>query len=82
WVSRRGIRIGFEPGLLGAFGGQVLGECRPDDPFEPTRPPRDCDEGEIRAFDRESDTGLWLHFLVGIPFDAPEPEPVFRGRAE
>lgn len=73
WVTRRGVRVGFEPGFLGAFGGEVLAECQPDDPFNPTN---GCDQGEIRAFDRESDTGLWLHFLVGIPFDSPEPVPV------
>lgn len=76
WITRRGVRIGVEPGFLGAFGGEVLAECGPDDPFDPTPPARDCDQGEIRAFDRESDTGMWLHFMVGIPFDSPEPVPV------
>ncbi len=74
WITRRGVRVGMEPGFLAAFGGEVLAACQPVDPFSPTQP--DCDEGEIRAFDRESGTGLWLHFLIGIPFDSPEPEPV------
>lgn len=75
WVSHRGIRLGLEPGFLRAFGGEVLGECKPTDSFDPT--PRECDQGEVRAFDREAGNGLWLHFLVGIPFDAPDPEPVW-----
>lgn len=80
WITRRGVRIGIEPGLMGAFGGEVLAECQPDDPFNPSPSARECDDGEIRAFDREADTGVWLHFIVGIPFDSPEPEPVAAPR--
>lgn len=79
WVSHRGIRLGFEPGFLRAFGGEVLGECKADDAFGSSGAPSECDEGEIRAFDREAGSGLWLHFVVGIPFDTPDPEPVWSG---
>lgn len=65
WITRHGVRVGFEPGFLAAFGGEVLAECNTEA----------CEQGEIRAFDRDSDTGVWLHFLLGIPFDAPEPVP-------
>ena len=65
WITRHGVRIGFEPGILAAFGGEVLAECQTGA----------CEQGEIRAFDRDFDTGVWLHFLVGIPFDAPAPVP-------
>jgi len=79
WVSHRGVRLGFETGFLRAFGGEVLGECRPNDGFDPSGASRECDQGEVRAFDRAAGSGVWLHFLVGIPFDSPDPEPIWSG---
>lgn len=79
WVTRGGVRIGTEPGFLGAFGGEVVAECNRFDPMPSTR---ECDDGELRAFDRESGTGVWLHFLIGIPFDSPPPVPVPMGAPE
>jgi len=82
WITRWGLRVGVEPGFLHAFGGEVLGECSPG--FAPPFNPSDasCDVGEIRAFDRESGNGFWVHFLLGIPFATPEPQPLGSSKSE
>lgn len=77
WVTRRGLRVGFEPGVMRGIGGEVQGRCEGSDfgfNSSPSNP--DCDQGEIRAFNRESGGGVWAHFFLGIPYDSPEPVPV------
>ena len=70
------MRVGVEPGFLHAFGGELLGECAQSVPDPGDPGDIGCDVGEIRAFDREAGNGFWVHFLLGIPFSTPEPEPV------
>lgn len=75
WITRTGLRVGTELGLLDAFGGEVLARCGNELTFPGIPPANDteCDVGEVRAFDREPGLGIWLHFVVGVPFEHPEP---------
>ena len=79
WMTNTGLRVGFEAGVLRAFGGQVFGECGPSPfVFDSTNSQENltCDIGEVRAFDREPGNGLWVHFALGYPYDRPEPQLV------
>ncbi len=80
WITRGAKRVGFEFGVLEAYGGETLGECGsmpgalPSFPAQRANP--ECDIGEVRAFDREKGSGVWLHMVLGLPYDTPDPVPV------
>lgn len=79
WVTKTGLRVGFEGGVLRAFGGQVYGKCAsPPMPFDFGNDQNNlsCDLGEVRIFDRDAGNGVWLHFTLGYPYDRPEPQLV------
>lgn len=73
WITRGAGRVGFEFGVLQAFGGRVLGECGPRFSFGNPQANLQCDLGEVRAFERERAPGVWLNFILGIPYETPEP---------
>jgi hypothetical protein len=68
WVTRRGMRVGFDFGIVRSFGGEVQQQCTS---FSPTGAPATCDPGEVRAFDREGGNGFFANFLIGWAFSQP-----------
>jgi hypothetical protein len=62
WVSRRGLRIGFDFAFLRGFGGEVLSVCHGG---------TTCDMGEVRAHDRKAGNGFTSSFIIGWNLGQP-----------
>jgi hypothetical protein len=70
WVTDSGLRVGFEVTIGRAFSGTVYATCRS---FGGPGAPGLCEQGEVRAFDREAGAGFYSHFHLGWGFNRPRP---------
>lgn len=77
WVSRSGMRIGFEGALMRAFGGSVRATCAAFPPGSSSSP-TSCDSGEVRDFNRPAGSAFYLGFEIGFGFNKPKPEQLRR----
>jgi hypothetical protein len=73
WVSRSGMRIGFEIGGFRATGGTVRARCTG---FASSPGTSLCDQDEVRDFDRPNGSGFYAGFQLGWGLHQPEPERI------
>ena len=68
WLTRGGLRVGFDFALVRAFGGEVTGQCPS---FSSVG---SCDPGELRVFDREAGNGFMSSFIIGWALSRPNDD--------
>jgi hypothetical protein len=77
WVSRSGMRIGFEIAGFRATGGSVRARCTASSftpgPTPPCDGPTPAGDGEVREFDRPNGSGFYAGFQLGWGLSQPEP---------
>jgi hypothetical protein len=64
WVTRSGMRVGFDFGLMYGFGGKVREVCR----FSAETP---CNTGEVQERTREAASGFFATFHIGWGLGEP-----------